>query len=174
MATNFTKQASSQLSPAFTGQIDALKSQMPAINTLYDALNTRLDQSRAPGYLSINEDASARGLLRSTIPVNNIANFEQNLLNQRADYASQRAEKLGDLNSQIAGIGVNRANAIAQLAQLLRQQDLASKQFAFNKAAANRQFRFQKATSNRDYRLRRSLADREYQLQKELAALGIG
>lgn len=173
MATNFTKQAATTLKPVFTQQIAALKSQLPAIDQLYEALGQGLQGQKQAETQGIFESASGRGLLRSTIPVDQQTGLEQSYLQKGTQLASDRMQKVAGVNKDITGVNVNMAQAIAQLAQALRSQDLAERQFGFTKSQANRQLKLQSQLANRDFSLQKKLANKEYEMQKELIAMGI-
>lgn len=159
--TAYIKQATSRLNPAFAQQTSALNSQIPAIQQLFQVLMQSLEGQRATGNQNILEDASSRGLLRSTIPVDNQMNLGNQLLAQGAQYAAQQQQQIGDIRSKIAGIGVDRANSIYGLAntlygQALQRQGLAQ-QKSFNQQQLNQT---------------RALADRQYGLDQQALARG--
>lgn len=162
MAVNFTKQATQTLAPAYDLQINALKSQIPAIQQLYAALGQQQQGQKATDTQNILESASGRGLLRSTIPVDQQTGLEQTYIQKGAQLGAEQVQKIGDVNSNIYGANINKAQAIAQLTQALQGQSLDSQKFAFDKKQ-----------STLELQQRQQLADREYKLQKELAALGI-
>ena len=162
MAVNFTKQATQTLAPAYDQQIKALKTQIPAIEQLYAALGQQQQGQKATETQNIFENASGRGLLRSTIPVDQQAGLEQTYLQKGAQLGAEQVQKVGAVNSDIYGANISKANAIAQLTQALQGQSLDSQKFAFDKKQ-----------STLELKQRQALADREYKLQKELAALGI-
>lgn len=161
MAERFVQEATAQLAPAYGQQIAALQSQIPAIQQLYSVLNQGLQGQQQVGNQNILEDASARGLLRSTIPVEKQAGLGQQILQQQGQYAAQQAKEIGGVQSQIGGIQVDQASAIAQLANALQQ--------AFTQQEG---IQLQQSIANREYDLQRALADRQYQLQLQMAKKG--
>ena len=173
MATNFTAQATKTLSPAYTQQANALKAQLPAIEQLYQALGRNLQGQAKTDTQNAFEGAGGRGLLRSTIPVDMQTGIQQALLQKQSQLGFEQAQKIGGVQNDLAGVNVNMAQAIAQLSQALRGQDLAERQFGFTKKQSARELSLQRKLANRDYALQKRIADREYQLQKELAALGM-
>lgn len=92
------------------------------------------------GNLNILEDASSRGLLKSTIPVAGQAQLGAQILQQQGQYSTDYLQNVGQIRSDIAGVGVNRANDISQLAQALMQGALSNQQLAYQKQQANRQY----------------------------------
>lgn len=140
MAVDFTRQATRQLAPAYTTQVKALKSQIPAISNKYTALMGALEGEQASANMGAFEDASARGVLRSTIPVDAQQAIAQGILQKRAGYAGDQAAEVGAVRTKIADVGVQRASAIAQLINALRTQALQERQFNQTRALADRQF----------------------------------
>lgn len=160
MATNFTQQATRQLDPAFKQQRAAIQSQIPAIQQLYQSLFQGLESQRKTGTQQIFEDASGRGLLNSTIPVDNQAQLGQALLQRRSELGAEQLQRIGEIRERLGGLGISRLQAIQNLANALASRSL-----------ANRQFSLQKRLSNREYRLQKRLANRQYQLQKKQLTL---
>jgi len=132
----YIQQAEAQLNPVFDQQTQAIQSQIPSIENLYTTLTQGL-QSTYEGNLKsgvqgIVEDASARGVLRSTLPVD----ARQALTGQLGAALQQSlgelgARKAGDIagvRSSIADIGVKRATTVADLARALETQDLQRQQ----------------------------------------------
>lgn len=153
MAERYVQAATQQLAPAYDQQATALQSKVPAIQQLYQSLMQGLQGQQSAGNLNILEGAGGRGLLRSTIPVDAQTQLGQSIVQQQGQYASQQAKELGDVQSQIAGLGVDRAGAISNLANALRQT-----------AISKQQFEFQKKQSNKDFALQKKLAAQQYQL----------
>src|SRR6185369_3256421 len=116
MATKYVQQATQQLAPAFTQQINALDSQKPAIQQLYQSLLQGLQGQQAVGNQNILENSAGRGLLYSTIPVQGQVQLGQQILAQQGQYAAQNAKDIGGIDSQIANVQTTRANSIAGLA----------------------------------------------------------
>jgi hypothetical protein len=153
---NYVQQASKQLAPAYTQQTNALQSQIPAIQQLYQSLFGQLQSQGQVQNQNILEGASARGILDSTIPVDAQTGLQQSLIAQQGQLAGQQAKDIGGVQSSLAGIGVDKSNAIAQLAQTLQNSVLAQQQFGYTKQQSNKQ-----------YNLQKQLADRTYQLNKQ-------
>lgn len=112
------------------------------------------------GNQNILENASSRGLLRSTIPVDAQAGLGQQILQQQGMNAVNQAKEIGGIQSQIGGLASDRANAIAQLANALQQ--------AFT---GQREVDLQARQYNREYALQKQLADRQYNLDLQKARL---
>lgn len=149
MATQYTKQAQNQLNPVFNQQQQAIQSQVPAIQNLYQTLSqglqTNFDTQLASGVQGINEDASARGVLRSTLPndarlalTTQLGSALQQGLGQ---LGSQQASDISGVQSQLGELGIRRVSAITDLANALKSDNLAERQFALDKLTANRDFK---------------------------------
>ncbi len=140
MATRYVQQATKQLNPAYKTQIGALEGQLAPLENLYNTLVQGLGGMQEAGNLNILEDASSRGLLKSTIPVAGQAQLGAQILQQQGQYSTDYLQNVGQIRSDIAGVGVNRANDISQLAQALMQGALSNQQLAYQKQQANRQY----------------------------------
>lgn len=154
--------ASNQLNPGYDQQIGALQSQIPAIQQLYSALIQGLQGQQRTGNQNILEDASGRGLLRSTIPVQGQAQLGQQIVAQQGQYAAQQAKDLGGIYSQIAGVNTERANSVANLASALQGNELQRIQMANQQAQADREFQLQQQTAAQQYQLALKAARRGY------------
>lgn len=139
MATRFQEQATQQLSPVYQQQETAIQSQLPAIQNLYktliEGLQGQYNQNLQTGTQEIVEDASARGVLRSTLPVDArqalTASLGQALMAGRAQLGSQQAQDVAGINEKLGGLRVQKAGAIADLARSLESQDLEAQKFAY-------------------------------------------
>ena len=151
MPTNFVQQATSQLSPAYNTQVKALKTQIPAIQNKYNTLIAGLQGQQQAANLNAFEDASGRGILRSTIPVDAQQAIAQGVLAKQGELSGQMAGDIGGVRSQIAGIGVQRANSIASLVNALRERALAESQFTQTRQLADRQFSLDQQMINQGY-----------------------
>lgn len=160
MATKYVQAAQSQLAPAYGQQTSALQSQIPAIQQLYQSLITGLQGQQQVGNQNILEDASARGLLHSTIPVQGQVQLGQQIIAQQGQYAAQQAKEIGGIQSQIAGLGTEQANAIAQLANSLAGTDLQNQQLIYQKQQAAKDYALQKKIAAQNYRLQLDAARR--------------
>lgn len=158
MATRFVKEASKQLTPGYNQQISALQGQVPAIQQYFDILNQGLMGQQQVGNQNILEGASARGLLRSTIPVDDQMGLGQQIIQQQGLNATEQAKQVGGIQSQVAGLQTDRASAIAQLANALQQ--------AFTQ---NRGVTLQARQANREYALQKQLGNKQYQLDLQAA-----
>lgn len=161
MATKFVKAAAKQLDPVYGQQEAAIASQVPAIQNLYNTLIQGLEQSSAQqletGVQGITEDASRRGVLRSTLPVDARqalqAGLSQALLQGRAQLESQRMGDVAGINEKLGGLRIQRTGNIADLARALETRDLERRQFEYQRKAGNRDYKLQKLQANRDYQL---------------------
>lgn len=141
MAQRFYEQATQQLAPVYQQQEQAISSQVPAIqnlyNTLIQGLQGQYDTQLQSGVQGIVEDASARGVLRSTLPVDArqalTTQLSQALLQGRGQLESQRAGDIAGINEKLGGLRIQRASNIADLARALETQDLDRQKFEYQK-----------------------------------------
>lgn len=138
MANRFIQQAQRQVSPIFQRQSQAIQSQRPAINKLFDTIVQGLESQRDTESQNILESASRRGVLRSTMPVDLQTQLGQDLLRERGQIEAQRAGQLGDIETQVAQLGRERLGAITSLADTLQQQSLREREFKLQQQAAAR------------------------------------
>lgn len=144
MATRFVQQAQQQLNPVYNQQIQGLQSQIPAIQNLYNTLSQSLSQQNQmqldTGVQNINEDASARGVLRSTLPVDSrqalTAELGAALNTSLGNLGLQQADRISGIQNQIGGLRVDRANAVTSLANQLQSMDQAERQFQMEQQLA--------------------------------------
>lgn len=162
MATKFTTQATNQLAPAYKQQITALNSQVPAIQQLYDVLDQGLAGQQQAGNQNVLEDASSRGLLRSTIPVEGQTALGQQIIQQQGLYAAQEAKDLGGVRQQIGGLQADQANAISQLASALQQAFNSDRSVTLQQQQNNREYALQKRAQQQQYKLGLLAARRGY------------
>ena len=120
-----------------------------------------LQGQQQAGNLNILEDASARGVLRSSMPVVGQQQLGQQILQQQGQYAGQQQKELGGIYSQVAGLNTERANSIANLSNSLYGLDI-------QKQTLNNQIN----QGNRQYDLQRQTADQQYQLSLQAARGG--
>lgn len=151
IATRYVQQATQQLNPAYNTQINALQGQLAPLENLYKTLMGSLGGVQQAGNLQALEGANARGVLQSTIPVYDQALVGQQVAQQGAQYANDYLQNTGKIRSDIAGVGVNRANDISQLAQALMQGALNQQQLAYQKQQANRQYQVDLARARGGY-----------------------
>lgn len=145
MATRFIEEATSQLAPVYQQQQDAISAQVPAIQNLYNTLLTGLEGQRQTETQNILESASSRGVLRSSLPVDLQTALGSALLQERGKLESQRAGEIAGVNEKLGGLGVNRANAIADLARSLESQDIEQQKLAMARIQADRDYQIQQA-----------------------------
>lgn len=130
MATRFIQEATQQLTPSYNIQQQAIQSQIPAVQKLYDSLVQGLEGQRQVETQSILESANARGVLRSSLPVDLQTELGKALLAQRGQIESQRAGDIAGINTQLGTLGIQKSQNIADLARGLETQDLARQQLA--------------------------------------------
>lgn len=151
MATRYTAEATKQLAPVYDQQIKAAQAQIPALQQLYQTLTQGLQQQNqqqlVAGTQNIIEDASARGVLRSTLPVDARQALTAQLgsaLNQSlGQIGLEQTRGIADINQQVGGLRINRANAVADLARALQTRDLEERQFRLQQLQANREYQLQ-------------------------------
>lgn len=151
MATRYIQAATKQLAPAYATQINAAQSQIPAIQQLYQTLMQGLTGFQQTENQNILEGASGRGLLRSTIPVDQQTLLGQQVLGKQAEYGMQQGQQLGDIYNQIAGLNVDKAKSIAGLGLNMQQNDLQQTQFKYQKQQADRQYKLARAAAQKGY-----------------------
>lgn len=151
MATRYVQAATKQLAPAYATQINAAKSQIPAIQQLYQTLMQGLTGFQQTENQNILEGASGRGLLNSTIPVDAQTTLGQQVVAKQGEYGMQQGQQLGEIYNQIAGLNVNKAKDIAGLGLNMQQNALQQTQFNYQKQQANRQYQLAKAAAQKGY-----------------------
>lgn len=144
MATRFIKQATKQLNPVFAAQTQATQAQIPAIQQLYQSLTQGLEAQGAAERQNILEDASGRGVLRSSLPVDLQTALGQSLLQQRGQLGAQQARDIAGVQGSLADIGLERARSIYDLASSLQGGDLEERRFKFQKQQTLREFNLDK------------------------------
>lgn len=141
MAQRYIQEATSQLAPVYDQQSQAISAQIPAIQQLYETLMGGLQSSYntqlTSGVQQINEDASARGVLRSTLPNDSRAmlttQLGQALMEGRGQLAAKQAGEVAGVNEKLGTLGIQKAGAIADLARSLEDQDLDRQKFEWQK-----------------------------------------
>lgn len=122
----------------YNQQINAVKAQVPAIQKLYQTLTSGLqsqyDTNLASGVQSINEDASARGVLRSTLPndarVSLTGQLGAALQQSLGQLGQQRASDIANINQQLGQLRIGKVNDINSLANALAQTDYNNRELA--------------------------------------------
>ena len=148
MATRYVREATKQISPVYDASIQAQQAQIPAIQQLYSTLTQGLQQQNQgqleSGVQGIVEDASARGVLRSTLPVDARQSLTAQLgtaLNEGlGKLGVQQAQDVGGVRGNIANLGIERAKGIQDLAGALQQRSLQERQFALQRLQAKQEF----------------------------------
>lgn len=86
---------------------------------------------------AISEDASRRGVLRSTLPVDAQQDLQGQigaaLAQSQGQLGLQQGEAVSGLQSQIGQLGIDRVGAVNSLANTLNKQDLSRQQFSYQK-----------------------------------------
>jgi len=139
-----------------------LQSQIPAIQQLYSTLLQGLQGQQQAGSLNILENASSRGILRSTIPIDKQTELGGQIVQQQGQYAAQQAKEVGGVRAQIGGLRTEQAGAIAQLANALQQAFTSERSLALQGQQYNREYALQKQLGNQQYKLGLAAAQRGY------------
>lgn len=147
MAQRFVQQAASQLNPVYAQSEQALKSQVPAIQQLYQTLMQGLEMQGAAQNQQLLESSAARGLTRSSIPLDLQTALAQSLTQERGKLGAQQAQDIAGINLKLGDLGISRAQAVQGLADTLYQRDL-----------KERDFRRQQLADERDYQMKLQLA----------------
>lgn len=140
MATRFVQQAQKQLNPVYQQQESAIKSQIPALQQLYDSLYTGLAGQQAAETQNILESSAARGLTRSSIPTDLQTSLGQSMLQARGQLGAQQAGELAKIRTQLGDLGLQRAQGVQSLADTLYQRDLKERQFQMERQNAEREY----------------------------------
>lgn len=154
MSTRYTQAATKQLAPIYDEQITGLQKQIPAIQNLYQTLTQALQSQNQmqldTGTQNIVEDASARGVLRSTLPVDARQSLTAQLgaaLNQGlGQLGLQQQEQIGGVRTQIGGLKTEKVGAITDLAKALETGDLEKQRFALEKLNSERDYQIKLKT----------------------------
>lgn len=157
MAQRFVNEATSQLAPVYAQQEQAITSQVPAIQNLYQTLIQGLQQQGqqqlTTGVAGINEDASRRGVLRSTLPTDARqalqGQISQALLQSQGQLGSQQAGDIANVNEKLGTLRVQRAGNIADLARSLESQDIQQQQLVMQR----QQQEYERQAAERNYGL---------------------
>lgn len=137
-------QAAAQLNPGYDQQQTAIQSQIPAIQNLYSSLNQGLDSSARTESQNILEGASARGVLRSSLPTDLQTSLAQTTLQEKGKLAVQQAQDISGVNEKLGTLNINRVQSINDLAHALQAGDLSEREFQFKVEEANRNFELEK------------------------------
>lgn len=129
MAQRFYQEAEQQVAPIYDEQIRQQEAQIPSIEKLYDSLGTSLrgeyETNLNRGVQNILEDASARGVLRSTLPVDTrtqlTGDLQSALTKGLADIGRQRLSDISGIQNRVGELRTSRLSAITSLADALQQ-----------------------------------------------------
>lgn len=147
MAQRFVDEATAQVAPIYQQQEQALQSQIPAIQQLYQTLFQGLEGQRATETQNILESAGARGVLRSSMPVDLQTQLGTALLAERSKLGAQQAQEIAGVNMKIGELGTQRLGAINQLADTLYNRDLTERKFQMDQEQARQQTASARASS---------------------------
>ena len=139
MATRYIDEATAQVAPIYQQQEQALQSQIPAIQQLYQTLFQGLEGQRATETQNILESAGARGVLRSSMTVDLQTQLGTALLCERSKLGAQQAQEIAGVNMKIGDLGIQRTGAINQLADTLYNRDLTERKFQMEQEQARQQ-----------------------------------
>lgn len=151
IATQYTQQAEQQLAPVFQQQQSAIQSQVPAIQKLYETLTQGLQgnyQSQlTSGVKGIVEDASARGVLRSTLPVDArqalTGQLGAALQQSLGELGAKQAGDVAGVRTQLGELGIKRATSISDLSKTLEAQDLERQRLELERLTAERNYQLE-------------------------------
>lgn len=157
MADRFVEEATQQIAPVYGQQISAMEAQIPAIQQLYstltEGLKTQSNQQLESGITGIVEDASARGVLRSTLPVDSRTTLTAQLgaaLNQALGQAGlEQTREIGNVRSTVGNLRISQAKDIADLSNALRTNDLQKQAQEFER----QKFEYQKQVDAQNFAL---------------------
>lgn len=145
--------AAKQLNPIFDTQLSTINAQLPAIEQLFEAMSLALaGQQQAESGRAI-ADANSRGLLYSTVPINQQTAIASDYATQRAELGSRKAAAIGSVNEAINTSNLNRTNAITQLVEALFGTDLKQKEYMKSKEYQTLQFNNAVAQANRGFEI---------------------
>lgn len=124
---------------------------MPAIQQLYQTLTQGLQQQNTQqlnqGVTGIVEDASRRGVLRSTLPVDArtslTASLGQALAEGMGKLNLAQLQEVGGIQQQVGGLRTQRAGQIADLARALEAQDLERQKLEMQRIESERNYALQ-------------------------------
>jgi len=145
MATRFVKQATQQLNPVYSQQAKAIKSQIPAIQQLYETLNQGLTGQFNTQLQAGLEDAGARGLTRSSIPNDTRTALSGQLLQSQGQLGAQQAKEVAGINTQLGDLRLQKAQGVQTLADALFNRDLKKREFNWQKQMDERELQMQQA-----------------------------
>lgn len=154
MATRFVQEATKALAPGYTAQQQAIESQVPAIQQLYQTLTTGLEGTRAAETQKILESAAARRLTRSSIPTDLQTALGQSILQQQGQLGAQQAGEIAKVRGQLGELGVQRQQAIQGLANQLYETDLRRQAQQFERQMAERKFQMERQNAEREFQMR--------------------
>ena len=124
----------------FAQQEQAIQAQVPAVQQLFNNLVTGLDEQLRTETQNILESAGARGVLRSSLPVDLQIQLGQALLGERGRLEAQRAGQLADIQGRLGQLGIQRTTATSELARALQAADLQEREFELRRQQAERDF----------------------------------
>lgn len=155
MATRYVEQARGRLSGAYDQQEQSLQQQIPAIQQLYQTLSQNLgsqaERQIETGTQDILEDASSRGVLRSTLPVDAQTDLRSEigsaLAQSQGELGLEQATTVGDIRGRIGEVGVERQSAIQTLAQTLEEREYERKQNELDRQLEREQLAAEQASA---------------------------
>ena len=145
MAQRFLDQATAQIAPVYDQQIQQAQAQIPALQQLYQSLLGGLEASSQQqiqtGSQNIVEDASRRGVLRSTLPVDARTSLESSigaaLAESKGQLGLRQMQDIAGIQERVGGLQAQRVSAINQIANQLYEQDLAQQELQQKMALAS-------------------------------------
>lgn len=146
---DFYTQAQDQLNPVYQQSEQAIQAQIPAIQQLYTSLLGGLESQGKTQNQNILESAGARGVLRSSLPVDLQTTLAQTLLGERGKLGAQQAQDTAKVNESLGNLRIQKVQGIQSLADTLYQRDLKEREFQMQQQLAAQQAAQQAASSGR-------------------------
>ena len=154
MAERFVQEATNSLNPVYAQQEQAINSQIPALQQLYQTLYQGLDAKQATETQGILESSAARGLTRSSIPTDLQTSLGQSMIQAKGQLGAQQAGELAKINMQLGELGLQKTQGIQSLANSLYDRDMKERQFQMQQEQQRQQ---------------QAMAEREFQMKVQLA-----
>lgn len=98
------------------------------IGATYRFLAANLQKARSQALQGVDQDALARGVLRSGIAVQNRAEVSNDFAQREAQAEQEKAQRLRAINNALSSLGSNLASDKAATAQGIGQEQLASQE----------------------------------------------
>lgn len=116
--------ARNMVSPVYAGEQQAIESQVPSVQALYDTLVSGLQASGAAGTQRVMEGASRAGVDRAASDV--AAVLEEAVALGGAQLGRQQAGDIADIRGSQAQLGMGRVGAISDVESALQERAIQS------------------------------------------------